>query len=177
MPTAHVPNFSAALIHRVATRVAREGVLAFAEYHRGEFSRRILAQDFESFQTIFYPESGTNLSPRWIARKRAAGADLRTMLATHHYLNSIETFSRMRGRTMDVRVGFHHQARARNLKGEIVAITLDHLARLHEHGSFANNLPARPHWWPHLQRMHAEAPALRRRLSHAIVSAVREELF
>ena len=150
---------------------------SFAEAERKHFQDRILAQDFESFRVVFYPESGTNLSPAWIRRKQAAGADLRTMLATHHYLRSIRTF-RDRDNTGlgKIRVGFEPRKQARNLEGDYIPFTLNKLALTHEYGSLKRNIPARPHWRPHLNTMKREAKAVRARLSKQVVKLFREQI-
>lgn len=138
----------------------------WAEEIREEFIERIEAQAFASFQVVLYPESGTNLSPEWLARKEAANADERTMIATGHYTRSIKVHKKYdrKEKKWIVRVGFHPRARARDLKNRIVAILLDDVALVQELGSIKTNVPARPHWGPHRTVVKGEAPAKRKEL-------------
>lgn len=172
----HIPDFRgmAKRLRKVAREESWQSVYDFAEAERDNFADRILAQDFEDFRVIFYPESGTNLSPQWLRRKEKAGADLRTMLATHHYLRSIGVFTRRDRKGLGtVRVGFHHSTKARNLKGETVNILLKDMARVHEFGSEKANIPARRHWRPHLRVMRERAPMVRREIRDRIVARMR----
>ena len=170
---AHIPDFRkfAKRFKKTAESVAWESVYDLADTERDLFANRILFQDFEDFRVIFYPESQTNLSPRWLRRKEIAGADSRTMLATHHYLRSIGVFTnREKGQ---IRVGFHPSAHARNLKGETVSILLKDMARVHEFGSLKANIPARKHWRPHLTSMKSRAPKVRAWIKKRIIDKVK----
>lgn len=170
---AHIPDFKrfARRFQRVANEVAWASVYEFADTERELFANKILLQDFEDFHVIFYPESQTNLSPRWLRRKELAGADMRTMLATHHYLRSIGVFANRKAGK--VRVGFHPAAKARNLDGEPVNILLKDMAKVHEFGSMKANIPARKHWRPHLRSMHARAPKVRAWIKKRIIEKMK----
>lgn len=148
-------------------------MLTFATDQTTDFKRKILQQDFEDFQRIYYKQSGTNLSPRWLRRKARAGADLRTMLATHWYIRNIRVWTRHMQR---VRVGFHPRIRARNLKGEIVRARLNLVARVHEYGSVKAHTPRRAHWGPHYKVMHQAAVPLRRNLAKLVAGRMRKAL-
>ena len=170
---AHIPDFRrfARRFQRVANEVAWESVYEFADSERELFANKILFQDFEDFHVIFYPESQTNLSPRWLRRKELADADLRTMLATHHYLRSIGVYANRKAGK--VRVGFHPAAKARNLEGETVNILLKDMARVHEFGSAKANIPARKHWRPHLRTMKDRAPKVRAHIKQSILAKLK----
>ena len=112
-----------------------------------------------------------DLSPRWLRRKELADADLRTMLATHHYLRSIGVYANRKAGK--VRVGFHPAAKARNLEGETVNILLKDMARVHEFGSAKANIPARKHWRPHLRTMKDRAPKVRAHIKQRILAKLK----
>jgi hypothetical protein len=158
---------------KVARREAEAGVSVFAKAHRDRFVDRILDQDFRSFQVVFYPESGTNLSPRWLARKAAKGADDRTMIATGNYVSQIKVFRKPVRGGVQFRIGFSPSARARDLDGKTQDITLDRVARILENGSQKAQIPARPHWGPHEKVMRKEAAAVRVRIARRIVRELR----
>jgi hypothetical protein len=117
-------------------------VTAFAYEQKDDFVRRLEQQDFRSFANI-------PLSAKWLARKAAAGVDLRTMIATGNYISSIRVFRRIEAAGVAWRIGFHPMKRARDLEGNIVDILLSEVAAIQEHGSVSRNIPARPHWRPH----------------------------
>ena len=161
---------------KAALRAVDAGVTEFARDHHERFVDRILDQDFRSFQVVFYPESGTNLSPRWLARKAAKGADSRTMIATGHYVSQIRVFRRKTKEGFVLRVGFHPTARVRDLDGNTGKITLNLAARVLEHGSQKMGIPPRPHWEPHLKLMRREAPAVRVQIARRVAREVRKAL-
>ena len=78
-----IPNLKRVLTKaaEAAVETAQSGLVSYAQQQRDLFVRKIEEQKFASFRVIFYPESGTNLSPRWLARKAYKGADERT---AHH---------------------------------------------------------------------------------------------
>ena len=149
----------------------------WAEEIREEFIERIEAQAFAAFQVVLYPESGTNLSPSWLARKEAAGADERTMIATGHYTRSIKVYKKFdrKEKKWIIRVGFHPQIQARDLKNRIVAYLLDDVALVQELGSIKANIPARPHWGPHRTVVKSEAPAKRKELVKLTMKAIKRD--
>lgn len=170
-----IPDFPAC-----AKQVARAGnarlrslLDQYAEHTRKDFVERIEDQRFASFRVIMYPESGTNLSPQWIERKTAKGADLRTMIATGHYIASIRVFRKLDQKKLAGiwRIGFDPREKARNLDGERQAITLNEVALIHEHGNAQT--PARRHWGPNANRLLREAPAVRRHMKVEIAKAMK----
>ena len=174
----HIPKLRPVLtkLGKVALQVLESGVKQFAHEHRDRFVGRIEDQDFASFQVVFYPESGTNLSPRWLARKAAKGADSRTMIATGHYVSQIKVFRQVKQGNVQFRVGFQPAVRARDLDGNTQEITLNRVARVLEHGSQKMNIPPRPHWEPHLKLMRKEAPAVRVQIARKIKRELRKAL-
>lgn len=163
-----IPDFGkfAEEFREQATAALKEELDRQAERELDRFKRRIRAQAFESFHIVYYPESGTNLSPQWLARKRAAGADLRTAIATSHYVRSLsvrKSTDKRKG-VYQVGVGIDPRIKARNLQGEIMPhVTLEHVVEILEYGSLNGDIPPRPHWGPYAQdlRMRARGIALR----------------
>ena len=175
----HIPRFSELrkAVVRAAVPALFEAVERQAERAREEFVDRIEAQDFWSFRVVLYPESGTNLSPRWIRRKQLAGADLRTMIATGWYVSNIAVQSRKKRAatepSMTYHVGFDHRVKARDLYGQVVVdLPLDTLAKIHENGTLGGRVPARPHWRPQLNRMRREAGSMRDEVLAEVMQAV-----
>lgn len=174
-----IPNVKRVLKRAAAAAVeaAQSGLVDYAAQQRELFVSKIRAQKFASFRVIFYPESGTNLSPRWLARKASKGADERTAIATGHYVSQIRLFTKSpRKGPFEVRVGFHPRSRARNLDGEIEKATLNLVARVLEHGSEKMQIPARPHWGPHFNSMRREASRVSVRLSKQVTNAVAQAI-
>lgn len=176
---AHIPDFKAYAkkVQTIAKTIAWQRVQGFAEDELEAFRRRIAVQDFEDFQVIYYPESGTNLSPEWLRRKEEANADPRTMIATYHYLNSMGIYTHKNRQGLGtIRVGFHPRTLARDLKGHTVDITLNQMAKVHEFGSVTAGVPKRSHWRPHLADMRERATPLRSQIARDIVRKAREAL-
>lgn len=174
----HVPDFRA--LSREVRDVARselfEGVKRYAEEERDAFVEKIELQAFPSFREVFYPESGTNLSPAWLRRKERAGADSRTMIATGWYRDHIRVWTRKARQRQErtlVRIGFHPSVRARDLEGRITDTPLNLVAIFNEHGSLDGKLPPRPHWRPHLRSMKARFRHTRARLVREIKEALK----
>ena len=171
----HLPNFTAisGALGKAARETLVELVDEYAEAQRDEFVARIEAQRFMAFRVVLYPE-GTNLSPQWIARKDAAGADLRTMIATGHYIESINVFRNLKANKGqgEWRIGFHPNNHARNLDGSTAEILLNDVAMVHEHGNLQT--PARPHWGPNYNRMKREAPKLRKAMKAKVKKAMKK---
>jgi len=178
-PSPQIPD--ARKLFRRVTEVITETVVdeleLWAEEIRDEFVERIEAQAFAAFQVVLYPESGTNLSPQWLARKEAADADERTMIATGHYTRSIKVYKKFdrKQKKWIIRVGFHPRIQARDLKNRIVAILLDDVALVQEFGSIKAQIPARPHWRPHRDTVKKEASAKRKELGRAALRAVKRD--
>ena len=176
----HVPDLKVVL--KKARDISRhEGLIALEEYAEGQrelFVQKIEHQTFASFKVILYPESGTNLSPEWLDRKEAAGADDRTMIATRHYIENIKVFRKGRPQRgpVEFRIGFHQSAKARDLKNRVSQILLRDLARVHEFGSIKANIPARPHWGPHANTMRKGAKKVRMTINVRIGKRLKKAL-
>lgn len=169
----------------VITETVVDEMELWADDIREEFVERIEAQAFASFQVVLYPDNGTNLSPEWLARKEAAGADERTMIATRTYIDGIavfKTYDRKQKKWV-VRVGFHPLAKPRDLKGRLVNIEipgtgitgLTALGIVHELGSIKANIPARPHWRPHLTKVKGESPAKHKAVRRTASRALKDD--
>ncbi len=168
----HVPDFRT--VSRVLTRTARNvvfvEVMAFANERAMAFRQRILDQEFESFET-------TPLTEHYLARKAAANVDLRTMIATQHYVDNIRVFTRIeRPGRMLIYIGFHARTLARDLKGRPTQFHLFEVARVQELGSENAHIPPRPHWKPEQVRIQQASRALRKTLVRKIVVQARKEL-
>lgn len=166
----HVPDFAAALqlLRVTALKVGTSAVRRFVETERRGFQEAIRRQQPPSFHQ--HP-----LSPAWLRRKREAGADLRVMIATGHYVSSIRTFMRRQssGRAT-FRIGFAPNAHARNLDRTVSPLLLRDLAAIHENGS--KRVPARPHWQPYLQGMRVRATLFREELAQRIAAQVQDKI-
>ena len=168
----HIPDFGKVVwsINQRARSTTLEMVREFAGAELELFKEALMEQDFPAFHEV-------PLSARWLARKAAANADLRTMLATHHYIESIKVFTEInRDGSVTIHVGFDRDATARDLNGHPTNFPLYRVAQIQEHGSAAANIPPRPHWSVQRQRMAAKAPAKRREIAEEIVRRVRADL-
>ena len=175
----HIPEMKTVLTKAgaVARDESKAAIEDWADEQRELFIVKIEDQTFTSFQRIYYPESGTNLSPRWLRRKEIVGADLRTMIATGHYIASIKLWKKKTKRNgVEFRIGFHPKAQARKLDGSTAPILLSDVARVHEFGSVKGNVPPRPHWGPHGNVMRKAAPKTRRMISTRIGKRLKKEL-
>lgn len=167
-----IPDFArvARVVVREATRVAEAAAAPFAEAQRRAFQARIRRQAFDAFAA--FP-----LSPRYLARKRAAGADPRTMIATGFYLSHIRVWRHRDARGgLTLRIGFHPAARARDLRGRPTGILLSAVGAINEHGSAARGIPARPHWGPMARQVEAAAVPLRKRVAVTAAAAINRVL-
>jgi len=167
-----IPPFRriAQTFNRIAKQTAFDLIMEFAGERCAMFKRRILDQDFDSFAT-------TPLTEQYLARKASANADLRTMVATQHYVDSIKVLTRRNeDGSITIYIGFDSRTLARNLDGKIVQFPLYAVAAVQEDGSEKANIPPRPHWKPELGRIRAAAPRVRRRIEHAVTLAARREL-
>lgn len=172
-----IPDFArtAKRIIERANELLVEAVEAYAGDERDEFVYRIERQAFASFQEPHYPESeelgNPNLSYDYLARKLARLDEVRTLIATGHYIDSIKVFRKKlddRRNGYEIRVGFHPSARARDMEGRTQPVTLNKVAIYLEFGSLDGKLPARPAWQPHLSRMRARAGVTRKRIGRRI---------
>lgn len=159
-----IPKIKYALkqFEEIAWEVTLEEVVAFAEREKQEFIRRIKRQDFQSFRA-------TPLSPKWLGKKERAGVDTRVMIATQHYIRSIQMFTRKEDRKkILLHIGFDRRTLARNLKNQPIPYPLYKIARVQEHGSEKMKVPPRPHWRPHYTRMGERARPLREKIKGKI---------
>ena len=165
----HIPDFQQfiRIVRDTVKTAPLQMIHEFAGAELQRFKKRILKQEFKSFKEI-------PLSPAWVARKLRAHRDLRVMLATHHYTNSIKIFTRKGadGATL-VYIGFDKRANARNLKGEVIPFKLYKLARVQEYGSAKANVPSRPHWRPHLMEMKQRAVLARKKMVKRMVTTIK----
>ena len=175
-----IPSFQGTLrpFQKVARDIAQKALVAFGDSQALAFQTAIKDQTFDDFKRIYYPDSGTNLSPRWLAKKEVNNADSRTMIATGHYVNSIKRFTKYGRRgALTVRIGFHHAAKARMLDGSISPeLTLDRLARIQEFGSIKTNLPPRRHWRAFLPLVRRASKPLRREIRANILRACKARI-
>lgn len=167
--TPQIPKFS--LIAKKLSKVARDTAVShvrlFAWESRDNFREQIELQNFLSFE--MFP-----LSRAWLEKKREAGADLRTMIATTTYISLIRVRRKKQGRNKWLfRVGFGPHDMAVDLEGNETDTPLDTVARAHEYGVMGTGLqwkiPPRRHWGPYLEHMRGfEAPRVRREMRKAI---------
>ena len=153
----HIPPFAViARAFRQAERTFLDDVREFAEERKRRLVQRIEAQGFASFE--LHP-----LSASWLARKNAAGADSRVLIATHHYLDNIIVEV--------VQKGPHHwtvcvypdpDAKAKDLNGKITDTPLQLVARTLEFGSASRGIPPRPHWGPFIRETKDEVRDFRK---------------
>jgi hypothetical protein len=145
----------------IASGALTKAAEKFAKDEAKLFRQEITDQIFPAFRR--YP-----LSEEYLYRKKRAGADERVMLATHWYRDHIKVWPmadpKGRRNVRWIRIGFHHAVQARNLKGEVVPILLDLVAKVHEFGSEKLNIPPRAHWVPHRTAMRRRAKKLRDRI-------------
>lgn len=160
----HVPNFDAVVreFSRVALETGKVAVRLFAEQETRRFKERIKTQRFTSFVDV-------PLSPSYLQHKINAGLDPRTMISTGHYVRSIRVFQRNEPAYLKLRIGFHPRAQARTEDGKVAPIKLNLLAKVHEFGAETRNIPARPHWRPHLAEMRRRATAMRQTIKTEIL--------
>lgn len=171
MAKARIPDFKA-----FATSLAAEAK-AIADYALGNFAKaecarfklRIRRQQFVAFHRV-------PLSRAYLLWKIRNGLDERTMIATAHYVDTIQVMRRKTIRGVLYRIGFPPNARARDKDGNILPITLAFLAKLHEYGSMDARIPARPHWRPHLQAMEQRATVVRDAVARQVGLRLRKYL-
>lgn len=160
----HIPSFRARTEPlRNAHGIADSMVGTFATQEAAAFRKRIRDQDFDSFRQV-------PLAPLTLKRKTLLHLDLRTMIQTGHYTRSIKVQRWVpQPGQVRYRVGFKDTDLAHDADGKPIAMTLNRLASLQEHGSADAHLPARPHWQPHLQDMAERATVLAAEIQHAVL--------
>lgn len=175
-PKPHIPNFKAVtrVLRDTARKVVPVEVKRFADGERDNFVRRIEEQDFQSFQMI-------PLSKSWLARKKAHGADTRTMIATGWYKSQIKVYTRRRsgGWGQTLYIGFDKRTHARDLDGNVTDFLLTGkpgVAEVQEFGSVKAGVPARPHWGPHYKQMHKDAQQVRKSIRSKIMKEMRRRM-
>ena len=170
---AHIPRIGPLLrrFAEQASAVAIERVRAFAESQADEFRQAILDQNFEAFDA--FP-----LRPATLAAKMRAHVDLRVMVATGTYVDSIRSFRTLSSNRRNARfhIGFHPRKLARDYHGNITEILLQDVARIQEYGSVAAGIPARPHWRPYRAVIGARAESERERITRLVVWKLRSEV-
>jgi hypothetical protein len=148
-------------------KIVRRMVAQYATNVLADFKDAIMRQDFEAFRRL-------PLSAKWLATKARHNADLRTMLATHHYINSIQIHvQENKDGSTTYYIGFDPDLHAINLKHEPVPIKLIEVARIQEHGSAAANIPPRPHWGPTRTRIQMQAPQTIKRMRKSLIEQLR----
>jgi len=154
-----IPKFNAVTQQFAADAmaIADTALRAFADREAKGFQRRIRRQDFASFDRV-------PLKPSTLARKAMLHLDLRTMIATEHYVTSIGVIRRRTALGVNYYIGFGPNAHARNPDGTVSPALLNDIAAAQEHGAPASNLPARPHWGPYLQEMANRATVVREKI-------------
>lgn len=167
-----IPNFAklAEKIAKDGRRIADEQMAAFAAAEVVRFKAAIAGQHFASFKA--FP-----LSARTLKEKSEKKLDLRVMIATKTYLDSIKVMRTiLPNGGIRYHIGFSPTALAKNYDGEITGITLNEVAYIQEHGSKAAHIPARPHWRPHLQAMALRATVIRARILAATTKLAKQRL-
>ena len=167
-----LPDFKRVIRAFKGVRAIAEGEIRdFAQVQANEFKVRIRAQDFPSF-------NAAPLSPAYAKQKERLGLDPRVMIATGHYVGSIRVFSRKNSDgSITFYVGHDRLDRAEDKDGTpIPSVTLNMIAAVHEKGSSKMNVPARPHWKPHLQDMEREAKDVRARVRGRVRAHVKGKL-
>lgn len=160
----HIPDFNAVAkrLRTAANTTAFRMIRSWAGAEAEAFKKKIQDQDFDAFDA-------EPLSPGWLARKVAAHADARTMIATGQYVKRISVFVRHdEGKTV-IFVGFDADDPAVDLDGKPTRLKLYQVAEIQEHGSEAAGIPPRPHWGPHLNDMRKRAADLRRAIARKAV--------
>lgn len=175
----HVPDFHKVvqIVSHNANRIALTQIQGFASTSAQRFKRRILDQDFESF-------NATPLSPKYAARKAAAGLDPRIMVATRNYVEHIEVAppQQLEGGAKLVYIGFRKDAQVRDMDGKVVPIHvgditgLRALALVQEKGSEKVGIPPRAHWEPERARIAKDAVPVRRQIVRDVVHKSRQDL-
>lgn len=173
-----IPNLAAKLkaVHDDAVAYVNQAVKGFAQTECEGFKQAIKDQSFVAFHRRINGWGGP-LSPARLAEKAAARADLRVMIATGHYMESIRVFYR-KGRTLGgglYRIGFHPLAHARDLDGHVAPVLLNDVARWQEHGAPTRNLRPRPHWGPYLRAMQPRATVFRAALMQKMAQRLKTQ--
>lgn len=176
----HVPNFeqvTSAFMARAEDIVHRE-VRNFADRERDTFVNKIEQQRFDSFHA--FP-----LSPRTILKKRRLRLSQRVMISTKQYVKAIKVYEEpIRQKdgigpngapsTTGTRIiiGIHPNAKAKDEETGTLRwdTPLQFVAKIHEYGAPRANIPARPHWGPHLRLMHERAVRVRRQIAQLVAA-------
>lgn len=152
MPRLRIPDLPRRLraIGEAATSAANDEIRTYAHDLRDRFVDRIRRQDFSSFRAI-------PLSWRWSNRKAQLNFDPRTMIASGAYLNSIRVYETATKDGIRLHVGIHPSVVVRHHRtGVTRRLKMWQLALIHEFGSSAARIPARPHWGPFFLETHAQ---------------------
>jgi len=184
-PKPHIPDFTAfanALkVEAIAT--AKVEIRKFADREAATFVTDIRLQHFAAFAQ--FP-----LSWRTLAHKRRYHAPLNTMVATGEYLRSIKVFDGIvpqkghvavkpwktpKDVVAQLTIGIDPQQKVRDLATRKLRFDtlMQDIARIHEFGAPAANIPARPHWGPHFVGMSKRAVKLREQIARLVCDAIR----
>jgi hypothetical protein len=165
-----MPDFSVfAKAIRDAAQIIEPAVMQFAKSERKKFVQRIKDQKFKSF-------NANPLSPKYLQRKIAKGADERIMIATGEYTNRMRVFRKPEKNKVVIRVGFSKNDMARDLGRKKTKVPLNKVARVQELGSAKIHLPSRPHWKPHMADIRMRAREVRKEISVELALRVARKL-
>ena len=99
--------------------------------------------------------------------KQRAGLDPRTLIATGDYVNSIKAVQVGRTAwTVDVPDGIHMSSK----------MTYSQLRKIHEYGSFEQNVPPRPHWRTLADDYKSRLPQIKSAITRRLARRVRSRL-
>lgn len=101
------------------------------------------------------PQWWDPLNPDYLSDKKNKGLREEMLIATEDYISSIGVQTVRKGKA---HYNFTVGVPARKHKDSDIA--LDKLAEIHEYGSVAANIPARPHWGPATARWRASSTSL-----------------
>jgi len=187
-PKPSIPDFKdfARKLVVEATATSKTMIKKFAERERIVFAIDIRYQNFVAFAQ--FP-----LSWRTIAKKQRYHAPLVTMVATGEYIKSIQVFDGIvpqKGHVAvrpwktpkdviyQLTIGISPNQFARDLASRRLRYDtlMQDVARIHEFGAPAANIPARPHWGPHFIGLSKRAVKLRSDIARLVCEAIRLKL-
>lgn len=120
------------------------------------------------------------LNPDYKASKIRAGLDQRMLIATGAYLKSIESKLVETGETRVVYEVAPSKKKLKSSEGSAEGLTYRQLARIHERGSQARNIPPRPHWGPTTRKFQdmseVYSEQLQRKFNESVGRKIREML-
>jgi len=165
----HIPSFKrvVAPLLKHAMPTSLKIVQTFAEDQLNAFVKRIKDQDFKSFHDV-------PLSEQWLAYKIKHDLDMRTMIATEHYIKAIQVLTHKESPdSITVYIGFKMSEMVNDRDGNPTDFPMYRLAEVHEYGSQNHHTPARPHWKPQVPRIRKAAIPVRRNIQKEIMALVK----